>query len=314
MDEFLSRVDLAQPLPAVLNQIVQVYQLGTTSSYSIIRTGYQELNLKLVTSLGSFIVKIFSKEKSFTRIKDNITNYLEFARLGIPVPQLRKNQSGYLYQVSGKLQPNFLCVMNYFSGKSFLKLSITNKDLHALTHFIARIHKINRKIGHYYDTLGIVNFLTELKPRQSKLMKSDLDLILPVVTDFTKLDWRPFSRSLIHGTLERENIFKNASGEYCILDLGCTDYNASILDLATFIANFTITMSIAETQSAYHLILAEYQKYRQLNLSEIQALPVLIKAQYATLVSNVENKTSSQSRHWINFGRKGLLKMQQYKV
>jgi hypothetical protein len=50
MDEFLSRVALAEPIGALMERVAEDYRLGKITRWKFIKEGYEELNIKLVTA------------------------------------------------------------------------------------------------------------------------------------------------------------------------------------------------------------------------------------------------------------------------
>jgi len=317
MKLWLDRPDFAGSLKNFLQEVAFAFQLGTIRKFLKFPLGYQELNIKLETSQGVYVVKTFSKEKSLSRVKENIQGYLEFSKLGVPMPKLRVTKDNESILITkGKQQEVYTCVMEYFEGKSFLRLPVTKPDVMKITRFMAYMHQSKLKPTHYYDTLGIVNFRHIYDQQAHILPVQEKNEIKRTLEEFPQINLAKFRQSVIHGTLERENILKDARGGYCILDLGCMDYNASIVDMAAFLANFTIDMDGKETVQMIRDVVAEYQKLHALTADERLALPLLIKTQYAILVIGMmhalktERDDSKQTKHWLEFGKHGLKKFQ----
>ncbi len=318
MKLWLDRPDINGSLDNFLQHVSSVFQLGIIRKFLRFPLGYQELNIKLETSKGVYVVKIFSKEKSLPRVKENIQGHLEFSKLGVPMPRLRvtKNHESVLI-TKGEHQEVYSCVMEYFEGKSFLNLPITKRDVMKITRFMASMHQSKFKPTHYYDTLGIVNFRHIYDQQAHVLPVQEKNEIKRTLAEFQQTNLAKFRQSVIHGTLERENVLRDAQGAYCILDLGCMDYNASIVDMATFLANFTIDMDGKETIQVIKESLTEYQKIHGLTADERLALPLLIKTQYAILIIGMmhalktEQDDSKQTKHWLEFGKHGLKKFQE---
>lgn len=315
MKLWLDRPDIKGSLDDFLQHVSSVFQLGTIKKNLRFPLGYQELNIKLETSQGVYVVKTFSKEKPLSRIKENIQGYLEFSKLGVPMPKLRvtKDNESILI-MKGKHQEVYSCVMEYFEGKSFLNLPVTKRDVMKITRFMASMHQSKFKPTHYYDTLGIVNFRHIYDQQAHVIPVQEKNEIKRTLEEFQQTNLAKFHQSVIHGTLERENVLKDAQGAYCILDLGCMDYNASIVDMATFLANFTIDMDEKATVQMIRDVVAEYQRLQALTADERLALPLLMKTQYAILVIGMmhalktEQDDSKQTKHWLEFGKHGLKK------
>lgn len=313
MNSLLSRIDIVCSLDDLFTRVVHDYQLGSFQSYTILSSGYQELNVLLVTSDGRFVVKIFSKEKSLQRVQDNVWGYLAFRKDGVPMPKLQTTAQGkYVFATKGKRRDTYLIVMDYCEGTYLSPIQASDDDIRSLARYMGIIHTHTKRIHRYYDTMGIVNIVSQYNKFKSYLPSDLLSLIEPVVKEFSSLRLNEFRHSVIHGTFEPENILKNAGGDLCLLDLGCMDYNASVIDIATFLANYTIDLPPDQKQKRVMAVLTDYQTSYRLTKQELHALPILIRAQYAIILTRTnyyiqkENDQSKQTKKWFDFGRRGL--------
>ncbi|HLD25323.1 MAG TPA: phosphotransferase [Patescibacteria group bacterium] len=311
MDDFFSRVDSRTPLPDLLKHVAERFELGTVNHYEPILTGYQECNIDLTTTNGRYVVKIFSKEKTKLRIDDIIWGYMHLKK-DIPLPVIKPTKDGHhVLEIPG---PSYLCVFDYFEGKPLTQTPITDADLSSLTLSLSSLHKNPKTIDHYYDTMGIVNVAREYALKKDALFPDEQSLIEPVITKLQRIKLSSFRQSIIHGSMEKENVLKNSAGELCILDLGCMDYNASILDIATFIANFTVYLNEEKRKNFTELILTTYQQSHPLTRDELTALPTLIRAQYVAYIIVMTHKMrklhdmTKQTQTWLDRGWGGLKK------
>lgn len=316
MNEFLFRIDIACPLEDLLVCVADEYHLGAIRSHDILPNGYQELNVLLVTTAGRFVVKIFSKEKTLQRVQDNVWGYLTFRKDGVSMPTLRKtSHEKYIFSTEGKRRTTHLIVMDYFEGSYLYPNQATDSDVASLAQHMTIIHTHTKRIHRYYDTMGIVNVVSQYKKFKHYLSPNLLNLIQPVINEFSDINLGNFRHSIIHGTFEPKNILKNTNGDLCFLDLGCMDYNASIVDIATFLANYTIDMNGKDKQKRIDLILNAYQTQNSLSVNELRSIPILVRAQYATIVVRTnyyirkKHDTTSQTQNWLAFGRRGLIQM-----
>ena len=252
---------------------------------------------------GTFVVKVFSSEKSPQIIKDNVKGLVKLYRGNVPVTRVLKAKKGYYY----KTQNTYTVVMDFVEGQNFLKLRPTKKDIFSLTQSLARIHNFKFKVNRNYDSWGPVNFLKEYSYKKKYLNKEDTLLINSIKSEYQKIDFSKLRKSVIHGDMQREHVLKNKKGELCILDLGCMNYDPAVVDLAIFIAQF-------DEYADVNLIIKEYQKYHKLNKEELKALPVFIKTTYASyfMTANYRlkalNDNSAQTLKWLKWGRDGLEK------
>lgn len=315
MDIYSDRVDSLLSLPDALNLTAKTFELGAITHYEPILTGFQECNVDITTVNGRYVVKIFSKEKTKKRIEDVIWGYQTFKINGVPMPTIRPNSQGeYCMEFSGREKSSHLCVFDYVEGKPLTQTSVSDEDIQNLTRAMSRIHAVTKPIDRYYDTLGIVNIAHEYVLKKEVLFPDEQTIIEPVITKLKRIKLASFRQSIIHGTLEKENVLKNSSGELCLLDLGCMDYNASIVDIATFIANITVYLDAIKRNHVVDLILKTYQQTHTLSHDELTALPILIRAQYAAYIIVMTYKMrklhdmTKQTQTWLDRGWGGLKK------
>ncbi len=309
----LHRIDIALSPDEVIKKAASEFQLGEVQAFSVIPAGYQECNIDLRTTSGRFVVKIFSREKTKHRIDDVMWGYSRFHKLGslLPNPKAIKDGS-HVLEIPGGTQPAFLAVFDFFAGKPLTQTPVTDADIVVITQAVAIIHKSPKTIGRYYDTLAIMNLEAEYEKKSDALFADEIALIKPVIAKLHKLKISSFRHSIIHGSVEKENVLKNAEGTLCLLDLGCMDYNASVLDIATFIANFSAYLTEEKRNNLIQRILEAYQQSIPLTFPELAALPTLIRAQCATYVIGMsyrmrkDHDMSKQTQTWLDRGWDGL--------
>lgn len=314
MLKLLSRVNLPIPITKLLGELATTYKLGPIKNFEYIQIGYEDLNIKLETGRGKYVVKIFSKEHRLPFIKDYIRFLLLFAESGIPAPRLLRSNKEFLYSRTNQTGSTYLCVMNLFEGKSFNEIPSTPKDLLTITSYLAKIHQLNFKVHKNYDSWGTTHLLEEFPKKKQYLGKNDLALIRPVIEKLQTVDFSEFRKCLIHGSLEKQNVLKNSQGKYCILDLGCLDFNAAVIDLAIFLAAFCLNpaLSLDQNRLIYNLVISGYLRTNSLSTLEMDTLPLLIKAAYASylLAPNYlrvkKHYSSLQTRNFLSLGRNGL--------
>ncbi len=294
----LKRTELGMPLKSALEIVSSEYRIGKILRYKIIQMGYEDANVILETGKGKYVLKIFSKIKSLSKINDGVKGLVEFRKAGVPTPKLFKAKGKYLLKI-GK---SYMCLIGFFTGQSFEGRQVSKKDIGRIVRFMAKIHTLKFQVKHNYDSWGTVNLLREYRLKLKYLSTADKKLVEPVVHEFGKLDFSKLRKSIIHGDLQRHHILKNKN-KFCVIDLGCMDYNASVLDLAIFLALFFPVGSAVKCREMYGFVMGEYRNNRRLSEAELAAIPTLIKATYAIyLIAATYNK----SPYWTEFARGGL--------
>lgn len=314
-DVLLSRIRLHIPLVSLANRLAEAFTLGHVVSFEPLPVGYEEVNALLITSTGKYIVKIFSKDKKIAAIQSNVRALLAYHAGGIPVPQLFPFASNtYLYKISEEAD-TYLVVMEYFDGKRFTDISPTFKDKKLIVDIMANIHELRFQTNTQYDAWLTINLQKEFAEKSAYLTDKQLQVIKPVVDRFSHLRFAEFQKTTTHLDLHRENVMKNESGRYCILDLASTDLNYTIVDIATYFALFCteFTQSAQENIYMYRELLARYKKHRIISQYESQQLMTLIQATFASnvlipayLIASHTDENPAQTLYYRSMGEQGL--------
>ncbi len=319
MNDIFTRVDSIHPLPAALDLVAVHFHLGTVQKHTPILTGYQDCNIDLITDTGHFVVKFFSSEKTKERVDDIVSVHLACTKESIPVPGLKKAKDDSLVlEIPGKIHPSYACVFSYVDGKPLTKTPVTDTDMSRLSHIVSRIHTIQKPKHHYYDTMGIINVPNEYKLKHDALSADEQSEIAPVVSKLSRIKFSAFRQSIIHGSLEKENILKQTNGDLYILDLGCMDYNASILDIATLNSNMTIYTPEEKRRHSINEIITAYTKTTPISQAELTALPTLIRAQFAGYIiamthhMRIDHDMTKQTQTWLDRGWDGFRSYKTY--
>jgi len=262
---------------------------------SLLPKGIEDLNYKIVIGKKKYVLKIFSLNRTFLQIKSYLNALVIFKKAGIPVPSLLETAKSS-------------CVMEFFQGKDFEEIKPSRKDILAIVLNLTKIHSLEFKIAPNYDSWGTANLLGEYKLKRKYLTKKDLNLIDPIINQFQKINLASFPRCIIHGDLNKTNILKNKRGQYCLLDLGCLDFNARIVDVAIFLAQFCLDLklNLEKNREIINLATGHYQKFHKLEKKELHSLPILIKATYAAYIIQ---SSYLKINKWLSLDRRLLKKL-----
>ena len=282
------------------------FKLGKLVNFRIIIGGYQDLNIKLITTKGIYFLKIFSKNRLLREVKDQVRAYKLFSKKGIATVQLLK---------WGKYGGVCMLLLKWIEGKSLGELSPNRDQVLTIVQCLARIHRLSARIKGYYDSWGPAALVKEFDKYGNYLSKRDKKLIAPVGEALKNIDLKLLPQSTIHGTPERENILVDTGGNITLLDLGCLAYNARIIDLAVFIAFTCFRMrSKREDIAVYRNAVKSYGNFIKLTLDEKKVLPVLVRAAYASVIVGVnyfmkrKKFISIGLNQWLVLSRRGLRK------
>ncbi len=310
--EMLSRVCLDRPLSEFISDICVRFDLHAPETFAPIQRGYQDLNVKLTTAGGrQYVIKVFSKLRTLTNIQDQVRALILLGEHGLPVPRLVNAPDQPVAEISDASGNAYVCVMEYFDGPSLEEIPPSDSDIVFLAGCLARMHQLPLKVSRYYDDWGAANLVIEFEAKREILAAGDLSVVEDVVSRFKTIDLLRFRQCAIHGDLYRAHVLKSSRGEYCIIDFGCLDYNAAVLDLAIFIAHLCLDCDLTPDQSQriYKLATDAYCTSGSLDGAELAALPVLIAASYGAYIIATtslivqKNDRSPQTQQWMSISR-----------
>lgn len=314
----LGRVDSRIDKNRLVKEIVRDYKLGHIKKFRQIHEGFEDYNIRLETTKGVFLLKLFSQYKSFRHVKDNVRGLLAFQKAGVRVPRLYKTAKGdYLYYYETKEVMVLGCVMEYFKGKSFFKQrrEPTVSQMKGLVKDIAKINTVKFKPLGVYDVWVVQNVAFEFEKKCRFLSKGDIALMKPIVQKVKRLNYSKCTKGTIHGDIQRSNVLKNKSGDIRVIDFSVMEYNAIAIELATFLALFCINPSKTSPKKAisiYKEVIGEYLKHKKLKLYDLKMIPELMSGTYAAncLSASYElrgkGNDTSETHYWIDLGSLGM--------
>lgn len=316
-DTLLKRTDLTIPFDEFLENVQSKFSsLGNTINYSPINEGYEDANFLLNTLTDKFVLKIFEKNREL----ENINSYVKILRgcknVGVPTTEILTDFNDGLGFAEYKGIKIHYIITKFFEGSNFQNITPTIVDIKTVASYISKLNTLNFPVVSEYDSWGIKNFTKEYEVNKDKLTPEQKSLIENIYSENIKIDMASFSKSVIHGDMQRKHVIKNNSGEYCILDFGCMAFDYKIIELATYLAWFCLQ---EDTWKDKDLICKEvldiYNATHHLSQTEIDALSMLIKVSYSayfmtTSVMINEGNKSEETLDWHSRAKKmlGLIK------
>jgi len=318
-NELLERIAAPLSIAELAGRAASRFELGPLESVTAITSGYQDLNIKLSAGGSDYVLKVFSRHRSRQNIEQQLEALSFLSRHGIPVPSLATTGPGESPGDSPgenriEIEGSIACVMHYFHGHDFTVTGPDESDMTALAAYLAGIHELPLVVSRFYDDWGAANLEKELERNLSILSQADREMVEEAAARYAELDSNAFRKCTIHGDLYREHVLKSREGKYCIIDLGCMDYNAAVLDLAIFLAHFCLDQKLDRSRArhVYGLVLDAYQARIPLSAAELRAIPILIAGSYASyivatthLIEKKEDRTS-RTAGWLEVARRKL--------
>ncbi len=306
-DSLLLRTNLTLSFDQLLKRVQENYpSLGRVLSYQPMHEGYDNANFKLKTSTGVYLLKVFSKNYTVRNVEDNIMVHNTLLREGVPVPEVISGETGQLLLAEdlGKSKV-FLIVTGFFEGESLDRNGVDLRDIQIVSNYLRTVNSLKLEVSENYDGWGARNLPAEFEKKKQYLDFPTLKLVEPVVSSFKNIDFGPLPKRLIHGDLQRKHVLRNAKHEYLLIDFGCINFDARVLDAAIFLATFCFDEKNWDKRTGIlEIFQLQYAEPLHLSAAEINAIPDLVRASYATYLLNclylefVHNDTSEQTRRW----------------
>lgn len=318
--DFQQRIGFEGDLTPFLQKVCDDYKLGKYISYKIVPVGYEDFNVILSTDSDTFFLKFLAKFRSGEACERYVDVMVKAIQSGVKHPKLLKIKDDYLYQAPADGTAIRLCVMEYIDGVSFYegKLKATRDEMRFLIRQAALINKMDVHPKQVYDIWAIVHFLEEFERKKSYLGEADIELIHPLVKDFSALDIKKLPHCFVHGDIIKTNVIRSKNGELSIFDFSVASRYPRVQELAVLLCNMLFDEDKPETfDRNYRLSLSEYRKYNSFTAQEEAVLPLFVKVAHAmhvlcaTYEREVNNNESPENRYWIDLGRKGLAYMSQ---
>ncbi len=300
----LNRIDLVESPRALLNRVLKEYGLGDLRSCKVLQKGIVEINIKVDTSKGSYVVKIYSN-KRLPRVGDILKGLQAFRRNGIPVSKLYVSKKGKNYFVvkskSGKT--HYGCVIGWFAGEDFTGRPASENELKVMAKYVAMIHKTKLDIKKTYDDCFPINLPREYERYKAAIMPTIQKHIQTVIKKLNNINKTKLQSGTIHGDLAWEHFLSDEKGNLCILDLGGLNIGQIVVDLAYFMSYFCIDPLApfkSKIKKRYLIMLGEYLKHNSLSDYEVENLPLFIQASLANdYVVSAYYKDIFRDRVWF---------------
>lgn len=309
----LKRVKLNISLEELLERIQKLYNFGTIASYKVLGKGVIEVNIKVTTTTGKFVLKIFS-EKKYWRVKQ-LTNFLRHIKSkGLKVQNILSTKRSKLYfRINGVSRYYYACLLSYFPGKDFSTSDPNLETIREIAKSLVQINKTKIKVASHYDECLIPNLASEFK-KKAYLIKNKKykNILLDYSRKLSAINFDLLQDGVIHGDLSREHVlFKDK--EICLLDFGALNSDKVVVDLAIAMSWFCLDVNNFSRESfwqKYSLFLETYKKYIKLSDYEIKVLPILICANYAMnyLLGKyyLEVIGEPHAKYYADFGKRGI--------
>ncbi len=304
------------PLAPVLERVCAAYRIGTLVDSSILTMGYEDCNVRLQTTEGAFVAKVFSKH----RTPEIITRYVEIMErsmdAGVHHPELLRTKTRELLCTDLKTG---LCMvlMKFIEGASFLDLdrAPTAEERTQVLQEAVKINRIDYHPTDLFDAWAIPHIETTFEKVKQFMQAEDLSLVEEVIRRYKQVPTSELPHCFIHGDFTKANVLKGNDGKIYILDFSVANWYPRIQELAIIVENLHYTrqnpVPLKETST---LIANEYSQYNPLTSEEREHLPTyaLTGAAMEFIGSHqekyIKGHDTEETAYWLNLGRTTLQK------
>lgn len=307
------RINFQGEFEELLNDVATSYKIGSFVGFEPIEMGYEDVNLKLVTTKGKFFVKIFSEARDNAECLRLVNIVKSAIDKGVSHPQILKQDVGYIFRNQYEQFNIRLAVFEWIDGKTFyeMKRNPNTNELKEIIKIASLSNKIEYKPADLYDSWAIVNFPAELQNARKYISSNELKTLDGLLKQFEKINLKDLPYALVHGDLIGTNIMKGKDKIYFV-DFSVANYYPRIVELAVLMSDVMFdAKGKISVEQYYKLLTTEYQKYIRLEKEELEVLPLFIKLAHAMHLVRAtrekeEKRDSIENDYWLNLGRKGL--------
>lgn len=312
LQKLLLRTNLKTPFDAFLEDVKKAYNFKEIYRYIPILDGYEEANIKLITEKGNYYIKIFAKERTLELVESYVNVLVEAEKKNVALIRLVEGENGFFNTIQESIIPVYYYITHSFEGEDFSQIVPTLDDMINIINEVAKFNTLYFPILPGYDSWGNKNLVSEYQQTVQQIPKDTIEMVKPIVDEMSQLDDTKFSKSIIHGDLQRKNVLKNKKGEYCLVDLSCMRIDAKVYELSIFLAWFCLDENNwKDRENIIKTVISKYSRVHTLSQKEMQSLPLLIKAAYAGYLRKTSwliggGDISQETRDWFEKSKKML--------
>lgn len=243
MNDYYNRIDKIENIDILCDLISKEYQLGTYKDSFLIETGYEDFNVKLVTSSGKYLIKIFRNSRSYDEAKECIERNFVAYENKIRTPKVFKNSKGeILTTIEYNMSKFRLAVIDYIDGQTFFELNRKPSidELKKIVDIGCSLNILNYKPKFIYDTWAITSFCDEYEKKESIISLEYLEILTPIYKRFKQFNYDDLPKSFVHGDLRSTNLILDHNGEVWAVDFSVSNYTARLNEIVVICTEIAI--------------------------------------------------------------------------
>lgn len=310
-------------LGAFVDAASNAFGLGEPRVVDHLRDGYEDCNLRVQTTGGTFVLKVFAiqqlgnpaRSRRGPDVAERLVDVILAAKnAGMTTPCL-----GELADHSKVFRLDGLAAVAYewIEGETYLHLGrpATHAELASIVNDAAHLHRSQYRPQYYHDIWAIPNFSALRTLVYPHLEEGDQLLVDEVRRRFDRIPLDSLPRCLVHGDLTKGNVIVTPREEPRIIDFSISNYTVRCLELVVIACNLmfderdyvTLPTRLGRVTSLYesHEPLTSTEHEHLFDLCLVGCAMELLGGRWRQAL---QGDTSAETEYWLNLGRESLLR------
>lgn len=312
---FDDRIEFEGDLGEVIDRIVRDYDLGALLGFNVIEVGFEDYNIRLETSQGKYLTKIFSKKRSDQEVNRYITTIARVVDVGVRHPRPLSINGSLLYvDLESHLR---LIIMDFIDGQTFYDLGIlpNKSELALICAEAVKIHAIDYKPEFIFDSWAIPNMRWMYEKVKNDLSVEGLELVEKAFEYFDVIPFDKLPQCFVHGDLTKANTIRGNDEKVYIIDFAVSNVYPRIQELAVMAANLLFDEKSGTSASLKERCASVIDAYEAAGgqLTEIEkqnvfnyALPAAAMEYMGSVNERIVGDDSDEILYWEKLGFESL--------
>jgi len=315
-DDFQKRINYSGDLQELAERIVSDYGFGKLKSAEPIPVGFEDFNVKLRTKTGTYVIKIFSKQRWEEDILRNVGILEAVTAAGVNHPELFHDQMGRLLHVDNETHLQMVA-MRFIEGKSFYQLGKppTIDQLELIAREAVKINNADCHPSYIFDAWAIPNMQWMYQKVEKQLTSEGFELVTRAFNHFHAIPFEQLPKCFVHGDLTKANVILGKDSQIYIVDFSVSNVYPRIQELAVMATNLLfdekakkmppLRQRLEEVMYSYLNAGGTLTKLERASLFDY-CLPGAAMEYMGSVNERITSGDSEEIRHWENLGLQGL--------
>lgn len=309
---FAQRLAFTGSIDEVVDRVSKRLNLGSINSIEAIEIGFQDFNVKLVTSRGCFLIKIFSKERNHADIRRYVLVMEAAIEAGIHHPTLIGPPCSN--PVEDEVSGLSMVIMDFIHGRTFYDMQrAPNPDeLDLIAQEAVQINNLNIRPEPVFDPWAIPHIEWMYKRTSQFMPEDNYKLAETALQRFKAIEVAALPRCFVHGDIIKTNTIVDKSGKVFILDFAVSNIYPRIQELAVIAANLLydgktmLSERLASVIDAYCSAGGNLSTVERSSLNDYAIAALAMEMMGGYYEKFISKTSTAEVDFWINVGTEGL--------